>query len=211
MAVEGGAGPPGPPGPPGSPGQIEGLRFLVLDDGARARTVAVAARVSGRLALPCRLDPAPPCGALPRLEVRDQVDADAALGVLAARPRSPAEVLVGVTGLDMGSPLFTHFFGRAEVGARVALVSLARLEPAFHGLPDEPARALRRAEAEVLHEVGHAVGLRHCERWDCLMHFAATVEALDLRGRAYCPACAAGLPSGLLASRETPSRPEAWA
>ena len=46
-------------------------------------------------------------------------------------------MIVGVTSLDVGLPIFTFVFGRARQGGSAAVVSLARLEPAFYGLaPD---------------------------------------------------------------------------
>jgi archaemetzincin len=57
----------------------------------------------------------------------------------------------------------------------------------------------QRATAEILHELGHVAGLGHCRDASCLMCFSGSVEAVDLRGLAYCAACAAALPPGLLA------------
>ena len=158
----------------------------------------VAAALSRRLTLPCRLtegDPDPG----PRLTGRDQHDADALLARLEARPRPHGGLVVGLTGADLAISLFTYVFGRARVGGGVAVVSVARLRPAAGGRPPDPAATLRRTVAEVLHELGHAVGLVHCPRHDCLMHFAPTVERADLRGDRFCPACEAELPKGLLA------------
>ena len=105
--------------------------------------------------------------------------------------------LVGLTALDLGNPIFTFFFGRARLNGRSAIVSLARLDPRFYGLPEDPRLMVRRAVNEVLHELGHNAGLQHCNDQGCLMRVAATVEAIDIRGASYCLACSERLPRGL--------------
>jgi archaemetzincin len=133
-----------------------------------------------------------------RLPDREQLDADALLRNLEAR--APADVvLVGVTPFDVGVPIFTFVFGRARQGGSAAVVSLARLDPSFYGLPADPEKATRRAVDEILHELGHVAGLRHCEDSSCLMRFVASVDQIDVRGSAFCTPCAARLPHWLLA------------
>jgi archaemetzincin len=132
------------------------------------------------------------------MEARDQADADRLLEQLEERAESAhptGSVLVGVTQADLGNPIFTFFFGRARQHGRAALVSLARLSPAFYGLPDDRALTVHRATLEILHELGHVVGLPHCRDVACLMHFAATVESIDQRGNAFCRHCLAAAPA----------------
>lgn len=158
----------------------------------------VAAALSRRLQVPCRLaepDPEP----VPRLVGRLEHDADALLARLSARPRPTGRLVVGLTEDDLGVPLFTFVFGRAKVGGGAAVVSVARLRPSWYGLPPDPELTVRRTRAEILHEVGHAVGLIHCLEPECLMRFAPSVERADLRGDRFCPECERQLPPGLLA------------
>jgi archaemetzincin len=157
----------------------------------------LAASLSRRVPAPCQVRASPLDAEVPWLPDRQgQVDADALLERLEAAEEDGA-VLVGVTSLDLAIPIFTFVFGRARHDGRAALVSLARLRPEFYGLPADPALTERRAVAEILHELGHVSGLRHCEASSCLLRFAASVEAVDLRGSSFCPACEARLPAGL--------------
>jgi archaemetzincin len=157
-----------------------------------------AARLSRRVPAPCRVLGSSINPEVPWLADRqEQADADALLSRLEAEPADDGAVLVGVTSLDLAIPIFTFVFGRARHDGRAALVSLARLQPEFYGLPADAGLTARRAVDEILHELGHVGGLRHCEDSACLLHFAATVEALDLRGSSFCPACEARLPPDL--------------
>jgi len=156
----------------------------------------LASRLSRRVSASCRVLEA--LGIEPaRLPRRDQLDADALLQLLEARATAPATVLVGITTLDIAIPIFTFVFGRARQGGRAALVSLARLDPVFYGLPADPELRARRAGDELLHELGHLASLTHCADAACLMSFAGAVEKADVRGSAFCGPCRERLPRWL--------------
>jgi len=160
---------------------------------AHARDLAI--RISRRVAVPCRIVDASPIP-LQMLAGRETVDADALLAGLEARA-TPNAVLVGVIPEDIATPIFTFVFGRAREGGSAAIVSLARLDPTFYGLPRDPDLLGRRATTEIVHELGHVAWLRHCADNACLMHFAGSVEKLDVRGSRFCTPCAARLPPWL--------------
>lgn len=153
--------------------------------------------LSARVLVPCRSVPCPTPPPLDRVPGRTQIDADRWLERLEAHG-APGAPLVGVTEDDLALPIFTFVFGRARLGGHAAVVSLARLRPEFYGQAADPGQLARRAAAEMLHELGHLAGLRHCEQSDCLMRFAASVEAADLRGFSFCAACAGALPAGFV-------------
>lgn len=167
------------------------------------------AELSARVHVPCRRVACPTAPPLERVPGRSQIDADRWLHLLEAHAR-PEVPLVGVTDSDLALPIFTFVFGRARLGGGAAVISLARLHPEFYGLAPDPRLVARRAAAELLHELGHVAGLAHCERPDCLMRFAASVEAADLRGFAFCADCEAKLPPGLLSrALRLPTEPDA--
>jgi len=179
------------------PRPVRALHLVPIGSLPRSQAEDLAARLSRRVSIPCQVLASLPEAAVARLPGRDQLNADALLRDLEARAPDEA-VLLGVTPLDVGIPIFTFVFGRARQGGSAAVVSLARLDPGFYGLPPGPERAARRALSEVLHELGHLASLRHCEDASCLMHFAASVAQVDVRGSAFCASCAARLPGWLL-------------
>ena len=112
---------------------------------------------------------------------RAQMDADRILEGIEALPREPGTVTAGVTAMDMGSAIFTHHFGRARHGGHALVISLARMTPAFYGLPEDRELLLRRAGLELLHELGHVWGLGHCRDNGCIMRFVPSVRVVTFK------------------------------
>lgn len=177
---------------------FQALSFLTIGSFPPAVAMDLAARVSRRVAVPCRVADKTLVGEIPLLPDREQLDADALLERLEQEPVNPSTIIVGITLRDLAVRIFTFVFGQARQNGRAALVSLARLRPEFYGLAPDPELTAHRAVTEILHEVGHAAGLTHCVDFACLMHFATNVETIDLRGNSFCRRCASGLPRGLL-------------
>jgi archaemetzincin len=179
------------------------IAVTALDGISRDELFEILAHLSSRTGLACRPIEVAPLSPLLTVPGRSQVDADRLLARLEEEARARGSVpLVGVTGRDIGLPLFTFVFGRARVGGEAALVSTARLRPEHYGLPADGGLAARRASGEILHELGHLAGRVHCDEPDCVMRFAASVEAADLRGDRFCSRCAQGLAPGLARPQE---------
>ena len=100
-----------------------------------------------------------------------------------------ASRLLGVTERDLFVPVLSFVYGQAQLGGKVAVVSLARLRPEFHGLPGSPEVLARRAAAEAVHEVGHTFGLVHCPDRRCPMSLSIDLPDLDGKTATPCPAC----------------------
>lgn len=99
--------------------------------------------------------------------------------------------LLGVTERDLFVPVLSFVYGQAQLRGAVAVVSLARLRPEFHGLPPGGAALLRRAATEAVHEVGHTFGLVHCLDCACPMSLSMDLPDLDAKTPVPCPGCAA--------------------
>ena len=116
---------------------------------------------------------------------------------------APDAVTLGVTEKDLCLPMLSFVFGHAQLGGRVAVVSLARLRQEFYGLPPDPALLRERAAKEALHEVGHAFGLVHCTDPECAMSLSTGIEQVDAKQAVFCGTCRA-----LLGEMEAAARGE---
>jgi archaemetzincin len=99
--------------------------------------------------------------------------------------------VLGITDLDIYIPILTFMFGQAQLGGRLALVSVARLRPEFYGLPPEPGLAILRLRKEIRHEIGHTLGLVHCNDKLCAMSLSNSIVQADAKSDAFCDACRA--------------------
>ncbi len=177
---------------------LQSIDVVPLGGLGRGQAERLTVGLSRLVKIPCYLNGSPFRGELRLLPGREQVDADHLLRQLEQHEAPAGAAIVGITDVDIALPILTHIFGGARDGGHTAVVSLARLDQEFYGLPADVALTERRAVAEILHEVGHLLGLAHCRAYDCLMHFCPDVETIDLRGSSFCLDCAGALPAGVL-------------
>jgi len=144
-----------------------------------SETLGLIPARGGRLATPaeCR-DPK-----------RDQYLATCVLEKLLTVGRERNLRVLGITEVDLYIPILTFLFGQAQLSGRLALVSLARLRPEFYGFsPDRELTALRLRK-EVIHELGHTLGLVHCSDRTCAMCLSNSIVQVDAKNDAYCAGC----------------------
>ena len=115
------------------------------------------------------------------------------LEMLSRRCPDDALKLLAVTGRDLFIPVLTFVFGHAQLGGRVAVISLARLRQEFYGLAPDREVFLERAYKEALHETGHTFGLVHCADRSCAMALGTNIRQIDSKRAAFCASCAASL------------------
>lgn len=99
------------------------------------------------------------------------------------------EKVLGITVVDLATPVLTFVFGEAHLGGRFGIVSLARLDQEFYGLPTNEGLFLARAAKEAVHELGHMYGLVHCTYERCVMFFSPNIRDVDDKGVDFCNGC----------------------
>lgn len=97
--------------------------------------------------------------------------------------------VIGIMDIDLFVPVFTHVFGEARQGGRVALVSIFRLKENTMDTKSDTSITLERAAKVALHELCHLYDLTHCESRECLMHFSGSLPDLDRIPLGFCRYC----------------------
>jgi len=121
---------------------------------------------------------------------RNQYHSTPLLEVLSALPSvEGGDRVLGIATGDLFIPILTFVFGEAELGGRAAVFSIARLDPAFYGLPRSPDLLLERAVKEARHELGHTFGLIHCRHPDCVMRASTDAGEVDMKSEDFCRDC----------------------
>ncbi|MDD1665034.1 MAG: archaemetzincin family Zn-dependent metalloprotease [Methanomicrobiales archaeon] len=118
---------------------------------------------------------------------RDQYLADGLLDEFSSIVSAPATLLLGISEADLFSPGMNFIFGIANRGR--ALISTFRLRPEFFGQDPNPRIFRRRILTEAVHELGHALGLTHCEYPGCVMFFSNWIGDTDRKGPGFCFRC----------------------
>ena len=98
-------------------------------------------------------------------------------------------LVLGIAAIDLYAPGLSFVFGQADTAAGVAVISLARLYPAFYGRNHVLETFRRRAAIEAVHEVGHLLGVHHCDDRHCVMFYSSTITDSDRKGPTFCVAC----------------------
>ncbi|HHE73778.1 MAG TPA: zinc metallopeptidase, partial [Desulfobacteraceae bacterium] len=105
---------------------------------------------------------------------------------LESRLFTSVDKVIGILDVDLFVPVFTHVFGEARQGGRVALISIFRLRENPMDTINDSAVALERAAKVALHELCHLYDLTHCENRQCLMHFSGSLSDLDQIPLSFC-------------------------
>ncbi len=118
---------------------------------------------------------------------RDQYLADGLLSDLTSVAQMGNVLTLGITGKDLFSPGLNFVFGIATRGR--ALISTFRLRPELYGMPYNQKLFRWRILTEAVHELGHALGLPHCEFPGCVMYFSNWIGDTDRKGPEFCYRC----------------------
>jgi archaemetzincin len=97
--------------------------------------------------------------------------------------------ILGITDVDLCTPVLTFVFGEAQLGGKACVISLTRLRQEYYALPRKDTLLLNRVVKEAIHELGHTLGLVHCSLRECVMAFAPDVLGIDQKLPQFCSSC----------------------
>src|SRR5690606_1670187 len=158
----------------------------------------LAGFLSSFYGLPSRVEPERSLAALELAPARvhnhhAQFDAGAILAALEPSLPSDAYSMTALVARDRFVDDRQEFaFGYGLHVDRLAVVSFAQLDPQFLGhdrSPDFQKRIRERSYKLVAHEVGHTLGLGHCDAYACVMNGVAHLAELDATPLRLCPIC----------------------
>ncbi len=90
---------------------------------------------------------------------------------------------------DLYVPGSDFVFGLARPAINACIVSTARLGNGYYGREHRDDDIIDRIVKEGAHEIGHLLGLDHCDDPECIMYRPATLDELDRKKKSFCPDC----------------------
>ena len=95
----------------------------------------------------------------------------------------------GLFNVDLFIPILTYIFGQAFLNGRTGIASIYRLGDERYGIKPEADHLIERTVKEIIHELGHTFGLKHCHMPSCVMRSSTYVEDIDQKSARLCTSC----------------------
>lgn len=90
---------------------------------------------------------------------------------------------------DLYSPVFSKFFGEAQLNGKTGIISLFHLREEKEIRIQNAKILISRIEKEAIHEAGHLFGLIHCTDANCVMHLSSSIDDIDIKSSSFCKRC----------------------
>lgn len=150
--------------------QQKGLDFFDIIQGALLRYLNLESRPAGFFTIPREIfNP-----------LRNQYESGMIIKKIADDKNPDYRYTVGIVDVDIFSKGMNFIFGMADPLRKTAIV-------ATHRLAGDKLK--ERITKEIVHEVGHLIGLGHCDNPHCVMYFSNTLLDTDNKGPDLCEDC----------------------
>lgn len=120
---------------------------------------------------------------------RRQYDANKLIKVVDEMAPPHADKVMGLFQVDLFIPILTFIFGQAYLNGRTGIASLHRLKNEYYGMKPNNHLLFNRFKKEIIHELGHTLGLKHCYQPPCVMLSSTYVEEIDQKESHFCNQC----------------------
>jgi len=121
--------------------------------------------------------------------VRKQMFLNTLVARVGATPPPLDGFRLAITDFDLYKTSHQFIFGDASEEHRVAVVSLHRLRSDFYGEHADANLLFQRTLKEAVHDLGHALGLKHCFNARCAMYFSNSIYDTDNKLSHFCETC----------------------
>jgi archaemetzincin len=121
--------------------------------------------------------------------VRKQMFLNTLVSRVTATPATEGAIRLVITDYDLYKTSHQFIFGEGNEEQRVAVVSLHRLRSDFYGERSDPNLLFQRTLKEAVHDLGHALGLKHCFNARCAMYVSNSIYDTDNKLSHFCENC----------------------